>query len=75
MVLQNLCPYYLRRLQYNGNAFAQERAVWDKGTANNWYANIGWLRGANYTKSSAINQLEMRQKKTFDPTSIDKELG
>ena len=60
----------------SGNAFAQvERAVWDKGTANNWYANIGWLRGSNYITSSAINQLEMWQKETFDPASIDKELG
>ncbi len=60
----------------SGNAFAQvERAVWDKETANNWYANMGWLRGSNYITSSAINQLEMWQKETFDPSSIDKELG
>ena len=53
----------------------QERAVWTKEKAAEWYGKQGWLAGGNYTTSSAINQLEMWQKETFDPATIDKELG
>lgn len=53
----------------------QERAVWSKEKANEWYSKQGWLSGSNFTTSSAINQLEMWQKETFDPATIDKELG
>jgi hypothetical protein len=31
--------------------------------------------GCNFTPSTAINQLEMWQKDSFDPTTIDRELG
>lgn len=34
-----------------------------------------WYFGANFIPSTAINQLEMWQKETFDPTTIDRELG
>ena len=37
----------------------QERAVWNKEQANEWYATKGWLRGSNFIPSTAINQLEM----------------
>ena len=58
------------------NASAQqERAVWTKEQANEWYGKLGWICGSNFTTSSAINQLEMWQKETFDPATIDKELG
>ncbi len=53
----------------------QERQVWTKEMANSWYKKWGWVRGSNFTPSSAINQLEMWQKETFDPAVIDKELG
>jgi endo-1,4-beta-mannosidase len=33
------------------------------------------MSGANFIPSTAINQLEMWQADTFDPTTIDKELG
>jgi hypothetical protein len=33
------------------------------------------MSGANFTPSTAINQLEMWQAETFDPTTIDRELG
>lgn len=60
----------------NGNAYSQkERAVWTKSEANNWYATKGWLRGSNFIPSTAINQLEMWQAATFDPKTIDRELG
>ena len=34
-----------------------------------------WLRGANFIPSTAINQLEFWQEETFDPETIDRELG
>jgi hypothetical protein len=57
--------------------FGQEkvRDVWTKEQANEWYEQWGWLRGANFIPSTAINQLEMWQAETFDPATIDKELG
>jgi hypothetical protein len=60
----------------NGDTYAQkERAVWSKEKANAWYAKEGWLRGSNFIPSTAINQLEMWQAATFDPKTIDRELG
>jgi len=52
-----------------------QRPVWSKEKANAWYANKPWLRGCDFIPSTAINQLEMWQSATFDPTTIDKELG
>ena len=34
-----------------------------------------WYRGANFTPSTAINQLEMWQEESFDPETIRRELG
>lgn len=48
---------------------------WSTEKINEWYAQQGWLRGANFQPSTAINQLEMFQDETFDPETIDRELG
>lgn len=48
---------------------------WTAEKANNWYKQQEWPRGCNYQPSTAINQLEMFQAATFDPTTIDRELG
>ena len=34
-----------------------------------------WCFGANFTPSTAVNQLEMWQEESFDPGTIDRELG
>ncbi|MFI5194112.1 MAG: 1,4-beta-xylanase, partial [Chitinophagales bacterium] len=58
------------------DAFAQTaRPVWSTITAKTWYAKQGWLRGCDFIPSSAINQLEMWQKETFDTATISRELG
>lgn len=59
------------------SAYAQEiiGKVWSKEKANAWYAQHPWLVGADYIPANAINQLEMWQAETFDPATIDKELG
>ncbi len=48
---------------------------WPVQQATDWYQQQGWLRGCNFIPSNAINQLEMWQADTFDPTTIDRELG
>jgi hypothetical protein len=48
---------------------------WSKEKANGWYEGLPWLVGCNFIPSSAINQLEMWQADTFDPETIDRELG
>jgi hypothetical protein len=48
---------------------------WSKAQSMEWYAKQPWLVGCNYIPSTAINQLEMWQAETFDPTTIDRELG
>ena len=48
---------------------------WSKEQAHQWYQQWGWLRGCNFVPSTAINQLEMWQSETFDPVTIDRELG
>ncbi len=54
-------------------AVAGER--WSEDRANAWARRTGWLVGCNFTPSTAINQLEMWQADTFDPVTIDRELG
>ncbi len=48
---------------------------WSAEAAQAWYAKTPWLVGCNYLPSTAINQLEMFQAETFDPQTIDRELG
>ncbi len=55
-------------------SWAQPRQ-WTATEANEWYARTGWLCGANFLPSTAINQLEMWQADTWDPATIDRELG
>jgi hypothetical protein len=52
-----------------------ESSRWSPDRANTWYQAQGWLVGANYIASNAINQLEMFQPGTYDPQRIDSELG
>ncbi len=54
--------------QYNHNK-------WSIKKAENWYSQHNWMVGADFIPSTAINQLEMWQEGTFDPETIDKELG
>jgi hypothetical protein len=55
--------------------YAQGPGRWTEQKANAWYAQQPWLLGANFIPSDAINELEMFQPTTFNPTLIDKELG
>ena len=48
---------------------------WTEEKAAQWQTEHGWLRGSNFNPSTAINQLEFWQAESFDPETIDRELG
>jgi hypothetical protein len=48
---------------------------WSADRAWDWYRAQPWLLGCNFIPSTAINQLEMWQAETFDPQTIERELG
>jgi hypothetical protein len=58
----------------SASAFADTQQ-WPAAKANAWYAKQRWLVGSNYIPTDAINQLEMWQADTWNPSQIDKELG
>ena len=48
---------------------------WSLERSTIWGEEVGWLVGCNFTPSTAGNQLEMWQPETFDPETINRELG
>jgi hypothetical protein len=48
---------------------------WTREQAHAWREKTGWLVGCDFLPSTAINQLEMFQAASFDPATIDRELG
>jgi hypothetical protein len=48
---------------------------WSLEKAQKWQDDNNWISGANFNPSTAINQLEMWQEDSFDPKTIDRELG
>lgn len=54
---------------------ASAQKIWTAKQANDWYAQQPWLVGCNFIPSTAINELEMWQEDTYDPATIDRELG
>jgi hypothetical protein len=80
--LRNLCgailavalfPGVLPAVSAQQTQAPQER--WTEAQANAWYAAQPWPVGGNFLPSTAINELEMWQADTFDPATIDRELG
>ena len=59
----------------SGSKGPEPQGRWSAERANEWYSQIGWRSGCNYIPATAINQIEMWQGATFDPETIDKELG
>ncbi len=57
------------------SALFGQQTRWTPSKANTWYDQQRWLVGSNYIPASAINELEMWQKETFDPARIDRELS
>ncbi len=48
---------------------------WTVEKARQWCRARPWIVGCNFIPSSAINQLEMWQEESYDPRTIDRELG
>lgn len=56
--------------------FSHARKIWSEQQSWDWFnAQIPYIAGAEFTVSSAGNQLEMWQNDTFDAGLIDKELA
>ena len=51
------------------------RARWSEQQAWDYMNHEPWPVGSNFLPKDAINQLEMFQKATYDPSEIDKEFG
>jgi hypothetical protein len=74
LVLCSLCLFSFNAI------YAQRRGMnhsfrWSEEKAQQWYAQQPWMAGCDYIPASAINQIEMWSKDTFDAKQIDKELG
>ena len=52
-----------------------DRDRWSAETAWAWWRSRPWPCGANYVPSTAVNATEMWQAATFDPATVDRELG
>lgn len=63
----------LATLSLIGPAQGAER--WSAEKAAAWAQSAPWAVGSNFLPSTAINQLEMWQAASFDPATIDRELG
>ena len=73
MVFRKVMVLAMAVLMLTDAAGAREK--WSDQQANDWYSRLPWLVGCNYTPATAINQLEMWQADSFDPKTIDRELG
>lgn len=50
-------------------------ARWSEAEANAWWSARPWVCGFNFLPSSAVNFLEMWHPDSFDPGTIERELG
>jgi hypothetical protein len=60
-------------LQLSAQNLSSKR--WPVKEAQHWLQNHPWIIGCNYIPRTAINPIEMWQQATFDPKTIDQELG
>lgn len=48
---------------------------WDEARIWRWFDDLGTVKGVNYVPRTAVNSVEMWMADTFDPDTIDEELG
>jgi len=48
---------------------------WSTTKAREWYSSKPWLVGCNFLPSTAVNDIEMWRRETFDLPTIDRELA
>src|SRR6185369_7771582 len=66
-----LLPFFLILI----SVASWSQKIWTANQAKDWYSQQPWLLGCNFIPSTAINELEMWQADTWDPKTIEKELG
>ena len=71
----NILTFFIVLSWLNLHAQTTKSTVWPAQKANAWYAQHKWINGSDFIPSTAINQLEMWQAATFDPKTIDQQLG
>jgi hypothetical protein len=59
----------------SGLDWQADHGRWSAERVNAWYDARPWPAGANFVPSTASNQFEMWQAETWDPETIDRELG
>ena len=74
-LLFSLAPFAQKKEAKQAAVVTQTAQRWSVEKATQWYNSHRWLTGANFLPSTAINQLEMWQAESFDPVTIDRELG
>jgi len=74
-LLFSFTPFAQKKEAKQATVVTQTAQRWPVEKATQWYNSHRWITGANFLPSTAINQLEMWQADTFDPTTIDRELG
>lgn len=74
LTLAAMMPNYASA-QGDAKSLKPAPGVWSVEKSKEWYASQPWFAGCNYIPSTAINQLEMWQAESFDPVTIDRELG
>ncbi|MCX6923593.1 MAG: DUF4380 domain-containing protein, partial [Verrucomicrobia bacterium] len=62
----------IRQMKSNAVAAAGQ---WLPNKAWTWYSQRPWQVGCNFLPSTAVNDVEMWRKQTFDARTIDRELG
>ncbi len=79
---QDHTPYDARELALFKETIRKQPSVtvtvpgqWPTTKAWAWHASQPWLVGCNFLPSTAVNDVEMWQKETFDAATIDRELG
>ena len=70
-----LSVFLLAGCAHHGPGEKEPEGTWSVEQGQAWGAKQPWLVGCNFIPSTAINQLEMWQEDTFDPATIDRELG
>jgi hypothetical protein len=58
-----------------GSQGKEPAGSWSPDRVNEWYEGQPWLFGTNFIPSTAINQIEMWQESSWDPETIERELG
>jgi hypothetical protein len=60
---------------WTASSAAEAAAAPDADRMWEWYRKQPWIVGCNFLPSTAVNDVEMWQAETFDPETIDRELG